>query len=67
VAQARVFHLMEAQTVDEALYAFVQRDGAEIVGEVLKLPGFQAVATARRRNSVYTLQLIPASDRYHQE
>jgi hypothetical protein len=67
IAQPRLFHLLEAQTVDEALYAFVNSDGAEIVGEVLRLPGLQAVATARRRNSVYTLQLVPASDRHHYE
>ena len=63
VGQVRVYHLLEAETVDEALFAFVKKDGAEIVGDVLKLPGFQAIATARRQNHVYTLQLLPVSDR----
>lgn len=66
VPQTRIFHVLEADSVDEALYAFVKRDGAEIVGDVLKLPGFQAVATARRANFVYTLQLLLVSDRFGQ-
>ena len=67
VGQNRVFHLLEANNVDDALYAFVEKDGAEIVGEVMKLPGFQAIATARRKNWVYTLQLLPVSDRHAQK
>jgi hypothetical protein len=65
VAQTRVFHVLEAESVDAALYAFVSKDGAEIVGDVLKLPGFQAIATARRQSHVYTLQVLPVSDKFH--
>ena len=64
VPQTRQYHVLEAETVDEALFAFVRTDGAEIVGDVLKLPGLQAVATARRRQHVYTLQINPASERF---
>jgi hypothetical protein len=67
VGQNRVFHLLEADNVDDALFAFVKKDGAEIVGDVMKLPGFQAIATARRNNWVYTLQLLPVSDRHTQQ
>jgi len=58
------FHLIESGSVDDALRLFVSRDEAEIVGDVLKLPGFQAIATARRSNHVYTLQVSPVSDRF---
>ena len=56
------FHVLEAVSVEQALEGFVLRDGAEVMGDVLKLPGLQAIATARRMNSVYTLQILPASD-----
>ena len=37
-------------------------DGAaELIGNVLKFPGFQAVATIRKASGVYTLQFTPAS------
>lgn len=57
------FHTVEANTPDDALASFLEADSAVIVGDVLKLPGFQAIATARRANRVYTLQLHPATDR----
>lgn len=56
------FHVIEATTVEEALTSFIVRDGAELIGDPLKLPGFQAIATARRDATVYTLQLHPATD-----
>ena len=62
IPQDRQYHVLEADTVDEALFAFIRQDGAEIVGEVLKLPGLQAVATVRRQQHVYTLQVNPASE-----
>ena len=58
-----LFHLLDAETVDELLSAFVQRDQAEVVGDVLKFPGFQAVATVKRHQAVYTLQIVPVTDR----
>jgi len=56
------FHVVEAVSVEQALQSFVKSDGAAVMGDILKLPGLQAVATARRENSVYTLQVVPASD-----
>lgn len=56
------FHVVDAVSVEQALQRFVENDGAEVMGDVLKLPGLQAIATARRSNSVYTLQVVPASD-----
>jgi hypothetical protein len=56
-------HMVEGGTVDEVLDTFVSTDGAEIVGDVLKFPGFQAIATVKRQQVVYTLQIVPATDR----
>lgn len=56
-------HFVEAETVEELLDTFVGRDQAEIVGDVLRFPGFQAIATVKKQQVVYTLQVIPATDR----
>ncbi|HVT04479.1 MAG TPA: hypothetical protein VHL58_14020 [Thermoanaerobaculia bacterium] len=60
------FYVQEAETVDDAVRACVAENDAVLVGEVLRLPGFQAVATVRRDQMVYTLQLGPVSDRLDQ-
>jgi hypothetical protein len=56
------FHSFEAETVDEAVRMYTK--DAELIGEVLKFPGFQAVATIRKATGVYTLQFTPASQGY---
>lgn len=58
---AVTFHLLEAETVDEAVSSFIAKAGAQVIGDVLKFPGFQAVATVRDPSGVYTLQLTPSS------
>ena len=58
------FHTLDAETVDEAVRLFVQRDEAELIGDVLKFPGFQAVATVRKASGVYTLQFTPSSQQF---
>ena len=56
------FHVRDAENADDAVRQFVVSDGGEIIGSVLKFPGFQAVATVRRPTGVfYTLQVTPAS------
>lgn len=56
-------HILEAENVDAAIHDFVRADQAQVMGDVLKFPGFQAVVTVRRQNHVYTLELNPVSDR----
>lgn len=51
----------EAESVDDAVGLFVRSNGAELIGNVLKFPGFQAVATVRKPSGVYTIQFTPAS------
>jgi hypothetical protein len=55
------FHTFDAETVDDAVRLYVKKDDGEIIGNVLKFPGFQAVATIRKATGVYTLQFTPAS------
>jgi len=55
------FHTFEAESADEAVRLFVKEDHAEVIGNILKFPGFQAVATVRKVSGVYTLQVTPSS------
>ena len=55
------FHSCEAETVDHAVQVFVQHRSAEVIGNILKFPGFQAIATMRDGSGVSTLQVTPAS------
>ena len=59
-----VYHSFDADTVAEAIRLFIRKDEAEIIGDVLTFPGFQAVATVRSSTGVYTLQVSPASGKY---
>jgi hypothetical protein len=61
---AVVYHNFDADNVDDAIRLFIRKDGAEIIGDVLTFPGFQAVATVRSMTGVYTLQVSPASGKY---
>jgi hypothetical protein len=61
---AVAFHSFDAETVDDAVRLYVRDDQAELIGSVLKFPGFQAVATIRKASGVYTLQFTPASQQY---
>lgn len=55
------FHTCDADTVDDAVRLYVRKDEAELIGDVLKFPGFQAIATVRKSSGVFTLQFSPAS------
>ena len=57
------FHVFDAESVDDAVRLFIKRNDGEIIGNILKFPGFQAVATVRKASGVYTLQFTPASQR----
>ena len=58
---AVTFHSCEADSADAAVREFVSDHGAEVIGEILRFPGFQAVATMRDASGVFTLQVAPAS------
>jgi hypothetical protein len=61
---AVAFHSFDAETVDDAVRLYIRRDHGELIGNVLKFPGFQAVATVRKASGVYTLQFTPASQQF---
>jgi hypothetical protein len=56
------FHNLEAPTADEAVRLFIKRDEGELLGDILRFPGFQAVATVRKVGGLYTLQVGPTSE-----
>ena len=60
-ADAVAFFHCEADTADDAVHIFVRDHTAEIIGNVLRFPGFQAVATMRNGSGVYTIQVSPSS------
>lgn len=62
--EAVAFHTIEAETVDDAVRLYIGNDGTQLIGDVLKFPGLQAMATIRKASGVYTLQLTPASQGY---
>jgi hypothetical protein len=55
------FHTCEAKDADDAVRLFARDHAAELIGNVLRFPGFQAIATVRSPNGVFTLQVAPAS------
>ena len=59
--EAVSFHTFDAESADDAVRLFIKRDQAELLGDILKFPGFQAVATVRKVEGVYTLQVGPSS------
>lgn len=56
------YHLVEAETVDDAVTRFLHESDATLLGSVQKFPGFHAVATARVGETTFTIQLTPGSD-----
>lgn len=62
VPREAVLHVVEAPTVEEALDKFMNEDHAQLIGDLLRFPGLQAVATLRKDNKIYTLQVQPVSD-----
>jgi hypothetical protein len=57
------YHVVEGDTIDAALASFLANHAAELVGPPKTFPGLQALATARAKDSVFTLHLTPSSDR----
>ena len=55
------FHSAEAQSASDAIVGFASEHRGEIIGEIMKFPGFHAVATVRTAEGVYTLQVAPSS------
>ena len=65
VSDELTFHTCEATDADDAVRLFVRDQSAELIGNVLRFPGFQAIATMRSAEGVFTLQVAPASQQLH--
>jgi hypothetical protein len=63
-AAAVSFHSIEAESASDAIRGFTDEHRGEIIGDIMKFPGFQAVATVRNTEGVYTLQVAPSSQRF---
>ena len=59
--EAVSFFSCEAADAEDAVRLFVRDHAAEVIGNVLRFPGFQAMATVRNPTGVYTLQVSPTS------
>ena len=55
------FHTLDADTVDDVVRLFIRKDQGELIGDLLKFPGFQAIATVRKQSGVFTLQISPST------
>jgi hypothetical protein len=60
-AKAVSFQVFDAESAEEAVKLLVKRESAQLMGEIMKFPGFHAVATIRTSGGVYTLQVAPSS------
>ena len=55
------FHVVDAESADEAVRLLIKKDQAELMGDIMKFPGFHAVATIKTSGGVFTLQVGPTS------
>jgi len=55
------FHVLDAESAEDAVRFHIRESDAEVIGSVMRFPGFHAVATMRNAGGVYTLQVSPAS------
>jgi len=60
-AKAVSFHHCEAESAGDAIGRFLIANGGNMVGDIVKFPGLQAVGTVRLADGVYTLQVTPSS------
>lgn len=59
------FFSCEAENAEDAVRLFVRDHSAEVIGNLLTFPGFQAVATVRSAGGLFTLQAAPSTQKLH--
>jgi hypothetical protein len=59
--EAVAFHHCEAESAGDAIHRFLMANDGNMVGDIVKFPGLQAVGTVRLAGGVYTLQVTPSS------
>ena len=55
------FHTFDAESPDEAVRLLIKRESGELMGDIMRFPGFHAVATIKTSGRVFTLQVAPSS------
>jgi hypothetical protein len=55
------FHTFDAESADDAVRLLIKDESGELVGDIMKFPGFHAVATIKTSGGVFTLQVAPTS------
>ena len=55
------FQVFDAESAEDAVRLLIKRDNGELVGDIMRFPGFHAMATIRTNLGVYTLQVGPSS------
>jgi hypothetical protein len=55
------FHSREAGDADQAVRLIASELRGEVIGEVLRFPGFRAIATVRNDTGVFTIEVSPSS------
>ncbi len=60
-ASSVAFHTFDADSADEAVRLLIKRESGELMGDIMKFPGFHAVATIKTSVGVFTLQVAPTS------
>jgi hypothetical protein len=64
---AAAYHVVEADTLDAALSAFLVDQQASLVGSIQRLPGANAVATAQQEGTVFTVLVATGGDSFVRE
>ena len=59
--EAALFHRCEAESAESAIRLFASENSSVLIGDIVRFPGLQAVATIRNATGVYTLQVTPSS------
>ena len=65
--RAAAHHLVEAETLDDALAAFLRRHDASVLGTVQRFPSGQAVATAQQDQTVFTVHVVAGEDVFERD
>ena len=65
--RAAAHHIVEADTLDDALAAFLRRHDASVLGTVQRFPSGQAVATAQQDQTVFTVHVVAGDDVFERE
>ncbi|MGA7616005.1 MAG: hypothetical protein WBX15_12585 [Thermoanaerobaculia bacterium] len=56
------FFMLEATSPEDAVDKFLEAEQSSLIGDLQRYPGLQVVATGRREQQLFTLEVAPVSD-----